>query len=132
MLFERFVEKLNDTNANLFIYLYRAKEMHAIQMVKTTTRYHGWIQMNFTSKLNEWITKKESNNLLYITVEYENELGNWETPNISTNKLLSYSDNEKQPFITAYFANDESYGHVLARKPVKKMTTVCTYLILIL
>ncbi|XP_031632690.1 protein 60A-like [Contarinia nasturtii] len=103
-----------------------AKELHVIQTAKTTVGFDGWIQMNFTTKLSEWITKKESSNLLYIRIEYEDEMGHWETPSISTNFLLCYSDNELQPFITAYFESENPDGHVLKHSSLKKVPAPST------
>lgn len=58
--------------------------------------------------------------MLYITMEYENEFGHLDTPSISVNYLLSYTD-EHLPFITAYFENTETDGHLLRHTSLKQL-----------
>ncbi|XP_055321702.1 protein 60A-like [Sitodiplosis mosellana] len=103
------------------------KELHAIQTAETTVGFEGWIQINTTSTFREWLTEKKSNNMLYITVEYENELGHLDTPSISVNYLLSYTDGERLPFITAYFENNETNGHVLKHGSLKQLPSATTH-----
>lgn len=64
--------------------------------------------------------------MLYVTIEYENEMGYLDTSSISVNYLLSFSDTEHVPFITAYFENNESDGHVLKHESLKQLPSVIT------
>lgn len=40
------------------------------------------------------------------------------------NSLLSFNDDDQQPFIIAYFASDESEGHILKHSSLTKNPTV--------
>lgn len=99
--------------------------MHAIQTANTTVGFEGWIQINFTSMVSEWLAKKWSNNVLYITIEYggENDVQQIHASNVCVNYLLSYSDSEHQPFITAYFENNDTDGHVMKHETVRNIST---------
>lgn len=66
--------------------------------------------------------------MLYITIEYQNEMGQFEASSIDANYLLSYWDSEHQPFITAYFKNEDSDGHVLS---YQHKVTFVTYIFII-
>lgn len=100
--------------------------MHVIQSANTTVGYEGWIQINFTTTLSDWLMKKSTNNILYITIEYENENGVMEPSYVSVNYLLSYSDNEHQPFITAYFENENGEGHSLKHGNIRNVSSTTT------
>lgn len=80
--------------------------MRPIHITNSTVDYEGWIRINVTSMLNDWLIKSWSNNLLIITVDYENDNGQWEVSSVDTNYLLSFWDDEYQPFVTAYFKNE--------------------------
>lgn len=86
------------------------KEFNPIHIENTTVGFEGWLRINFTSMLTEWIINKRPNNMLYIKIEYQNEKGQLDFPSVDVNYLLSYWDSEHQPFITAYFRNEESYA----------------------
>lgn len=88
--------------------------MRPIHTVNTTVGFEGWIRINFTSVLADWIVEMRLNNLLQISIEYENEYGQRDIPSVDLNYLLSYWDSDRQPFITAYFKNEDSEGHMLS------------------
>lgn len=92
------------------------KKLHPIHIENTTVNYEGWIQLNFTTILSEWIQTKRPNNMLDITIQCENAKHEMETPSIDANYLLSLWDTQRQPFITAYFKNDESQGNTFSFK----------------
>lgn len=91
-------------------YDFSMKKLHPIHIENTTINYEGWIQMNFTTILSEWIQTKRPNNMLDIKMQCQNSKHQMETPSIDVNYLLSLWDAQRQPFITAYFKNDESHG----------------------
>lgn len=93
---------------------FRAQVLRPIHTVNTTVGSEDWIRINFTSTLSEWIVNRRSNNLLYISIEYENEYGQRDVPSVDANYLLSYWDSDHQPFITAYFRNTDSEDHVVS------------------
>lgn len=95
---------------------FRIKELHPIHIENTTVDYEGWIQFNFTTHLSAWIINKRPNNLLYITIQCENAKHQMETPSIDVNYLLSLWDTQHQPFITAYFKNDETQPYTFSSK----------------
>lgn len=82
--------------------------LQPIHTANTTVGFEGWIRINFTSLLADWIANKRSNNLLYISIEYENQYGEMDVPTVDVNYLLSYWDSDHQPFVTAYFKNEDS------------------------
>lgn len=90
--------------------------MHPVHVENTTVSFEGWIQLNFTTILSEWIQKKRPNNMLDITIQCENARHQLETPSIDADYLLSLWDSQRQPFITAYFKNDDSYGSMFSSK----------------
>lgn len=92
------------------------KKLHPIHIENTTVNYEGWIQINFTTILREWIVNKRPNNMLDITIQCQNAKHQMETPSIDANYLLSLWDTQRQPFITAYFRNDESYDDSFSSK----------------
>lgn len=92
------------------------EELHPIHIENTTVNYEGWIQINFTTILREWIANKRPNNMLDITIQCQNAKHQMETPSIDANYLLSLWDTQRQPFITAYFKNDDSHGHTDSSK----------------
>lgn len=92
------------------------KRMHPVHIENTTVSFEGWIQLNFTTILSEWIQKKRPNNMLDITIQCENARHQLETPSIDADYLLSLWDSQRQPFITAYFKNDDSYGNMFSSK----------------
>lgn len=96
--------------------IFSKKELHPIHIENTTVNYEGWIQFNFTKTISTWIKLKRPNNMLYITIQCENRQHQMETPSIDANYLLSLWDTQHQPFITAYFKNDESHGHTILSK----------------
>lgn len=104
----------------------RSKSLHPIHIENSTVSFEGWIRINFTSMLSEWIVKRRPNNMLYITVEYQNEKGQLEYPSVDANYLLSYWDSDHQPFITAYFQTEDDpeseHGLTLKRNKVKIST----------
>lgn len=97
----------------------RIKQLHTIHVESTTVDYEGWIRVNFTSVFEDWILSKRSSNLLYITIQYEDDEGHLATPSVDANYLLSYWDREHQPFITAFFKNDQSSDPKVGRPRLK-------------
>lgn len=105
--------------------VFRMKEIHPIHVENTTVNYEGWIQLNFTTILTDWIRTKRPNNMLDITIQCENAKGQMETPSIDANYLLSLWDAQRQPFITAYFKNDESNGNIFSSKNKVRLRYEC-------
>lgn len=101
---------------SIFEFNSRIKKLRPIFTANSTVSFEGWIQVNVTSLLSEWIVNKRPNNMLYISIEYANENGQFDTPSVDVNYLLNYWDSEHQPFITAYFKSNESKGHTLPLK----------------
>lgn len=89
-----------------FFVTFRIKALRSIHVTNTTGSFEGWIRVNFTEMLDNWVKKTRPNNLLYITIAYENGDGVLETSSVDTNYLLSFWDDEHQPFVTAYFTNE--------------------------
>lgn len=87
--------------------MFRIKSLHPIHTTNTTVRFEGWIRVNFTKMLDYWMLKTVSNNLLYITIGYQNDQGLLESSSVDTNYLLSFWDDEHQPFVTAYFKSED-------------------------
>lgn len=92
------------------------KELHPIHIENTTVNYEGWIQFNITDILREWIVNKRPNNRLDIKIQCQNAKHQMETPSIDANYLLSLWDTQRQPFITAYFKNDETHERTVSSK----------------
>lgn len=91
------------------------KALRPIYILNTTVNYEGWIRINFTTTLNEWLIKSWSHNLLFISIDYENENGELETSSIDTNYLLSFWDDEHQPFVTAYFKSENILKPIISK-----------------
>lgn len=88
------------------------QELHAIQTVNTTIGFEGWIRINCSSMLSNWIEHKNPNNLVYISIQYENQNSQYEISTVDINYLLK--DENHQPFITAYFKSEDSENHALS------------------
>lgn len=78
----------------------RFKALRPIYVANTTVDYEGWIRVNFTEMLNGWLVKTRQNNLLYITIAYQNIHGILESSSVDTNYLLSFWEEERQPFVS--------------------------------
>lgn len=65
-----------------------------------------------------------ANNLLYVQMQFENEYGHLVTPIVDVNYLLSFTDDDHQPFIVAYFESTNGLGHTLEHKSLTNMSAI--------
>lgn len=82
------------------------KELEIIAAINTTANYQGWIELNVTNALSNWINDKESNKGLYIGAhsvdkpEHEIKLDNIGLVNTK-------GDDEYQPFMVGFFSGQQ-------------------------
>lgn len=88
-----------------FFRISRLEELYPIYIHNTTVEYEGWIRINVTEMVSDWMKPSFPTNILYFTVHNENDRGQLIKSIKDTKFVLGMESTEHQPFITAFFQN---------------------------
>lgn len=87
------------------------KELELLAAVNTTSDYVGWLEINITSTLGEWIADGDSNHGLYIGVRSanrpEHEIRLEELGLVTSSGAMEDDDDQLQPFVVGFFKGQE-------------------------
>lgn len=95
------------------------EELKLLSSKNVTTHYDGWLELNVTSALKQWIHNKKENKGLFIRA-YFLEKPDHEIKLDDIGLINSKGDDEYQPFMVGYFKGQELI------KPVKNNQNVRT------
>lgn len=85
--------------------VFRVHTIDPIHTIDTTMEFEGWIRVNISEIVRFSTTHPEPNHLLYVTIKDRNARGELVTTRNSNEVLLSIWDQNRRPFVTAYFKN---------------------------
>lgn len=103
-------------------FFYSHEELKLLSSVNTTTHADGWVELNVTYALKEWIEDKDNNMGLVIKANL-NEKPDKELLLNDVGFVSSRGDDEFQPFMVGFFTGQEvnknfNFGELLRIKNI--------------